>query len=229
MVREEHLGSERVRVLIAHEVRVIRDGLTSLLLQSPELTVVALPPQESGYKEQQKDGAVDIVLAVSELAADTALNQIQRIKNTYPEAKVVVIGVSGTENESLECIEAGASGYVLPGSSPAHLIETVKMVHQGEASCPPDILALLFERIASLRAQVHTVQNNQLSSLTQRELEVLQLVADGMSNKEIAAYLRLELQTVKNHVHSILEKLRVNNRREAAACTKSFGTVFGDG
>jgi ATP/maltotriose-dependent transcriptional regulator MalT len=80
----------------------------------------------------------------------------------------------------------------------------------------------LFERIVSLRAQIQAGQDNPLTSLTQRELEVLQLVAEEMSNKEISIRLDLELQTVKNHIHNILEKLRVHNRREAVACIPKF-------
>jgi DNA-binding NarL/FixJ family response regulator len=227
MVQEEHSSSERIKVLIAHEVRVIKDGLASLLLRSPEFRVVDLPVSETEYIERQEDGAVDVVLAVSELLSNTAAAQIHKIKNSFPEAKVVIIGVFGTENESLEFIEAGASGYVLPDSGLENLIETIRMVHRGEASCPPDILALLFERVASLRTQLQIVQNNELGSLTQRELEVLQLITEGLSNKEIAAYLGLELQTIKNHVHNILEKLRVHNRREAVACTRRFGLIVG--
>jgi two-component system nitrate/nitrite response regulator NarL len=223
MVHQDHISSERIRVLIAHEVRVVRDGIASLLSQSPMLTVVDFPPQENGHEEQQDGNAVDVALIVAELANNGAADQIQKIKNTHADAKVVIIGVSGTENESLEYIEAGASGYVLPGSRPEDLIETIQKVHRGEASCPPDILARLFERVASFRSRLQIAQDSELSNLTNRELEILHLVADGMSNKEIATYLKLEIQTVKNHVHNILEKLRVHNRREAAACTRRYG------
>ena len=164
------------------------------------------------------------MLAVSWLRA-SAEDEIQKIKDTFPGAKVIIIGVSGTEKESLAYIEAGASGYILPESCPEYLIETIQKVYRGEASCPPNILSYLFERITSLRAQLNVGQENLLNSLTQRELEVLQLVADGMSNKEIAIRLKLELQTVKNHLHNILEKLRVHNRREAVACTLSLLAV----
>ena len=164
MTQEEHSSSEKIRVLITHEVRVIRDGLASLLRQSPGLTIVELPSEEIGYKGKQEGSTVDVVLAVSGLSVNTAADQIQKIKNTSPDARVVITGVLGTENESLEFIEAGASGYVLPDCCLEHLIETIHTVHRGEASCPPDILALLFERIASLRAQIHMVQNSQLSS-----------------------------------------------------------------
>jgi DNA-binding NarL/FixJ family response regulator len=227
MVQLDHLSSERIRVLIAHEVRVVRDGLASLLLQSPGLTVVELPPHEAGVKEKQDGSAVDVVLAVAWSDANAAADQVQKIKDTFPEAKIVIIGVSGTEKESLEYIEAGASGYVLPENRPEGLIETIQKVNRGEASCPPDILALLFERVASLRSRLQIVQDNELNNLTNRELEILRLITDGMSNKEIATYLKLELQTVKNHIHSILEKLRVRNRREAAACTRKLGLVLG--
>ncbi len=225
---QKELSSERIRVLISHKVRLLKEGLVSLLLKSPRLTVIELSPQEPVHKEQQERNAVDIVIAVSEWVTNTATDQIKEIKNTFPNAKVVIIGVFGTENESLECIEAGASGYILPESCLEHLIETIQMVHRGEASCPPDILARLFERVASLRMQLQTVNYNDLSSLTQRELEVLQFVSDGMSNKEISAHLGVELKTVKNHVHRILEKLQVHNRREAVACTRKYGLVIGN-
>jgi len=227
MAQEVHYNFKKIRVLILHEVRVLQEGLASLLRRTPGFKVTTLIPQEIDYKEEQKDGKVDVVLAVSGLFvnANTAADQIQSIKNEFPDAKVLILGVSGTEYEILEFIEAGASGYILPDSSLENMIETIRAVYRGKAMCSPDILPLLFERVASLRTQLQTVQNNHLASLTQRELEVLQLVNDGMSNKEIAARFQLELQTVKNHVHNILEKLRVKNRREAVVCIQKSSPV----
>ncbi len=222
MVEKNHLSSKKIRVQIVDEVRLVRDGFASLLLESPELAVIGLSPKENGYEEQEEDYPVDVVLAVSWLHV-SAEDEMQKIKDTFPGAKVIIIGVSGTEQESLAYIEAGASGYILPESYPEYLIETIHKVYRGEASCPPNVLSYLFERIASLRDQINAGQDNPLINLTQRELEVLQLVADGMSNKEIAIRLTLELQTVKNHLHNILEKLRVTNRREAVACIPKFG------
>jgi two-component system nitrate/nitrite response regulator NarL len=227
MTQEDRPGSEKVRVLIAHESRVVREGIASLLLRSPHVTVIEPPQQETTHKEGQEGSTADIVLLISESTASLPADKIQGIKYAHPDAKVVVIGVSGTENESLEYIEAGASGYILPGSFLEHVIETIQNVHRGEASCPPNILAVLFERIASLHSRLQIIQDNEVSSLTTRELEVLQLITNGMSNKEIATYLKLELQTVKNHVHAILEKLCVRNRREAVACTRRLGLAVG--
>ena len=220
-------GSEKVKVVIYHESRVVRKGIASLLLQSPDLTVIDLPTQETVPKKDREGRGADVVLLVSELTANLPADKIQNIKYTHPDAKIVVIGVSGTENESLEYIKAGASGYVLPGGYLENLVDTIRTVNRGEVSCPPGILAILFERIASLQSRLEIMHDNELSSLSNRESEILKLITDGMSNKEIATYLNLELQTVKNHVHNILEKLKVRNRREAVACTRKLGLVFG--
>jgi DNA-binding NarL/FixJ family response regulator len=225
MAAEKYQINEIIRVLVKHDVRLICDGIESLLGQLDGLAVIKLPSAENMNKIKQEHSAVDVVLAVSELANSAAADHIKRIKSAFPGAKVVIIGVSGTEKENLEYIEAGALGYVLPDIQLEHLIETIQMVHRGEASCPPAMMARLFERIVSLKSQLQVSQNIELNSLTRRELEVLQLVAGGMSNKEIAMFLKLELQTVKNHIHSILEKLQVNNRWEAVACKRKIISI----
>ena len=219
MERADCLDSGPIQVLIAHEVRILREGLTSLLSQQPEVTVVTPALHGTTHKEHQNSSA-DVVLldASNGMDAEALADRIQKFSRTWPSGKVIVLGVADTASGILGCIEAGASGYTLPSCSVEDLIDTIKMVHMGQASCPPDILAHLFERITSLSRQVQSVQT-ELSNLTQRELEVLQLIGDGMSNKEISIHLNLELQTVKNYVHSLLQKLQVRNRREAAAYT----------
>ncbi len=219
MERAEHLDSGPIRVLIVHESRITREGLASLLSQTPEVTVVTPAPHGNTDKENQ-GGSADVILLDASIRMDpeALADRIQKLSRTWPSGKVIVLGVAETASGILGCIEAGASGYTLPSYSVEDLIDTIKMVHKGQASCPPDMLAHLFERITSLSRQVQSVQT-ELSNLTQRELEVLQLIGDGMSNKEISVHLKLELQTVKNYVHSLLQKLRVRNRWEAAAYT----------
>jgi two-component system nitrate/nitrite response regulator NarL len=219
---QDNKDSEKIRVFIEHDVRVVRDGIASLLGQSHGLKVVGLLSiREPGCEGND----ANVVLAVSRPASDAAAEQVRKIKDIFPEAKVVIIGATGTEKECLEYIEAGASGYVLPESCSEDLVETIQVVHRGEARCTPGMLARLFERVASLHTQLKVAQNYELNTLTHRELEILQLVADGMSNKEIAVSLKLELQTVKNHVHNILEKLRVRNRRDAVACARKYKKI----
>ena len=215
----ESADSGPIQVLIAHEVRILAEGLTVLLSQQPEVTVVTPAPHGTPHKEHQNDSADVVLLGASvRMDAEALFDRIQKLSRTWPSSKVIVLGVAETASGILDCIEAGASGYTLPSYSLKDLIDTIKMVHNGQASCPPEMLARLFERITSLSRQVQSVQT-ELSNLTQRELEVLELIGDGMSNKEISVRMSLELQTVKNYVHSLLQKLQVRNRREAAAYT----------
>ena len=215
----ESTDSGPIQVLIAHEVRILAEGLTVLLSQQPEVTVVTPAPHGATHIRHQNISA-DVVLldANVRMDAEALSDRIQNLSRTWPSVKVIVLGVAETASGILGCIEAGASGYTLPSYSVEDLIDTIKTVHKGQASCPPDILAHLFERITSLSRQVQSVQT-ELSTLTPRELDVLELIGDGLSNKEISVRLNLELQTVKNYVHSLLQKLQVRNRREAAAYT----------
>jgi two-component system nitrate/nitrite response regulator NarL len=223
MSKEDHSSSNKIRVLVTHEVCLLREGLASLLRRFLGFAVFNLHPDEIEYKKIQGDGTVDVVLTVADGTTNRAADKIQKIKRAFPNAKVVMIGTFGTSNEILEIIEAGASGYAFPDSCLENIVETIQDVYRGKLTCSPDVLPLIFERVASLRTQLQMVNDDRLGSLTQQELKVLKLVADGMSNKEIAEYFHLEVQTVKNHVHRILEKLRVINRQEAALLTQNHG------
>ena len=216
MERADGLDTGPIRVLIAHEVRILQEGLTALLSQQAGVIIVTLAPHGTTPTEHQNISP-DVVLldATIRMDAEALADRIHNLSRALPGVKVIVIGVAETASEMLGCIEAGASGYTLPSYSVKELIDTIKMVHSGQASFPPNMLAHLFERITSLSSQVQSVQTG-LSNLTPRELEVLQLIGDRMSNKEISVHLSLELQTVKNYVHRLLQKLQVRNRREAA-------------
>ena len=220
MDQDSSLDSGRIRVVIAHGVRVLREGLAALLQQWPELAVVDITLGVEAHEYHKNNGLIDLVL-LDVAWEDTAVaDKIKEAKSRYGGAKVIAMGVSDSPSEILACIEAGALAYTSQDSSLQQLVDTIRMVHIGQATCPPDISALLFERIALLKGQLRPAEDDRLSKLTPRELETLQLVSVGLSNREIATHLTLELQTIKNYVHSILEKLRVNNRREAAIYTQ---------
>ena len=208
--------SGQIRVLVIHDVRIILEGLTRLLSAWPELTTVQMDEQSVAHECPSTDGSVDVVLLDAGLDPSILADRIQQTNSRFPAAKVIVIGVTENAADILAGIEAGASAYTLLDSSSGHLVDTIREVYQGEVKCPPQISALLFERVASLKRQLAPVPDNKMSQLTPREREILQRVSEGMSNKEISSELGLELQTVKNYVHHILEKLRVNNRRAAA-------------
>jgi DNA-binding NarL/FixJ family response regulator len=132
--------------------------------------------------------------------------------------------VPDKEADVLACIElGGASGYLLQGASVEQLISNVRAVVGGETLCSPRIASLAFSRISALARRNAEVCAGNLAHLSLRELEVIVLIEGSLSNKEIATRLHIEVQTVKNHVHNILEKLQVDSRREAARYAKERG------
>jgi DNA-binding NarL/FixJ family response regulator len=134
-------------------------------------------------------------------------------------AQVVVLAVSGGDSEILACAEAGVSGYLLRDQSHAELVAVIASAARGLTSCPPPVAAALVRRIGTM-ADERRVRPGEQGRLTPREREVLDLIEQGKSNKEIARLLFIEVRTVKNHVHNLLEKLKVHRRGEAAAMVR---------
>ena len=125
---------------------------------------------------------------------------------------MIILGLVDLTDEIMACIEAGAVGYVLKESPFEHLVETIRLVHRNEAFCSPRMAASLFSRIAELTSETEEKISLNTVRLTSRELDVVNLIAEGLSNKEIARTLFIETQTVKNHIHNILDKLQLHNR-----------------
>jgi DNA-binding NarL/FixJ family response regulator len=139
----------------------------------------------------------------------------QALHQDAPEVKVIILGMIDLTDEIMACIEAGAAGYVLKEASFDYLVETIRSVHRGESFCSPQMTASLFSRIAELASKHIPKIPASSVKLTGRELEIMNLIAEGLPNKEIAQRLFIETQTVKNHVHNILDKLQLHNRLEA--------------
>jgi len=208
--------STKINVVVIHNVRVLREGLANLLLAYPDLMVAETNEQIIERTSPDGEPPVDVVLLDAGSGPTDLAQRLQQTKGQFSGAKVIVVGVPQVASDILASIEAGASAYTQRDSSSEHLVDTIRQVCLGEVNCPPEISALLIERVASLKRQIAPDRHNRLTQLTPRELEILQRVSEGKSNKEIASELSLELQTVKNYVHKILEKLQVQNRRDAA-------------
>ncbi|MES1241644.1 MAG: response regulator transcription factor [Acidobacteriota bacterium] len=205
----------------------------SLLILSPdhlfqEAVAVSLARQLDlvlvAEKELEAPGcSVDILLVDASGNAGKALERLWELRERLGDARPIVLGLEPEDEELLlDFIEAGARGYVLRSASPARLAEVIRSVHLGETPCSPRIVASVVERISCLARQREAPDGPEPGALTAREREILALMAKGLRNKEIGRQLRITAQTVKNHVHSILEKLHVHRRREAVrlACER---------
>ena len=152
----------------------------------------------------------DIILL--DVAAAPRLAEVQRLARVAAGARIIALGITETPHRVVAWAEAGIVAYVARDATFDELLTTLRQVQAGEASCSPRIAAALFRRLAERVGTASTA-----SALTPREREILTLIDQGLSNKEIAQRLYIELATVKNHVHHILAKLHVHRRGEAAA------------
>ncbi len=209
-----HSSSDSIRVFIADDNRLLREGLVSMLAEQDDIQVVGKAPSGSEALERIKELHPEVALVDIGMPDKDGIELTQTLYNDAPNVKVIVLGMIDLTEEIMRCIEAGAAGYVLKESSFDHLLKTIRSVHRSESFCSPQMTASLFSRIAELASEKMPKSQNAVK-LTVRELEVIQLIAEGLSNKAIAQKLSIETQTVKNHVHNILEKLQLQNRLEA--------------
>ena len=200
------------RLVVVASVRLYREGMVTNLERRHGLRVVGAA---AGRAE-----ALDLVsttnpaVVVLDMATECSLELVRVIKNTLPKVKIIAVAVEENDAEIIACAEAGVDGYLRCEGSMDDLTSTITSVTRDELLCSPRVAATLFRRVGALASSVGAPRLN--SALTSRESEVLSLIRGGLSNKEIAVRLHIEVATVKNHVHNLLEKLHVTSRVEAA-------------
>lgn len=202
-----------VRVMVLADIRLYREGLARLLARHSSLTVVAAGPvnEDSLFRVHQE--GIDVLLLEAATACETHV--IQNLALLAPKVKVVVYGMLDEERQALRCTEAGATSFVTGEATEEQLVSAILGVGRGELHCSPRVTALLVKRLRSLSQDLAPGVKH--TPLTPRERDIVALIDEGLSNKEIAARLGIELCTVKNHVHHILEKLQVRRRTQATA------------
>lgn len=210
---------DQIKVLPIIEVRLIANLLTDILEAEPDIRVVGCSTNLDGGLKILQEQEVDVAVVSVSLPGQGALGLIQNSIDISPATKVLALGLSDDVNDVLKYIEAGAAGYILKDSSLSDLVEVLRSTQRGEAQVSAKMAGAMIERLSSLAKMFSTVEHGIIEGvqLTPREHEVLQCISKGCTNQEIAALLLVEIGTVKNHVHNILEKLNVNNRAEAAS------------
>lgn len=205
-----------IRVLIVNEIRLMCNVISAVL--EPESDVEVIGTATSVEEALDQVAECDLVLISTGLADNGALELTRAIAKAEPSVRILVLGLAESEAEILQYVEAGADGYVLRDDSVREFLKHIRATHNDAALVSPEIAAALMNRVSEL-AQLFPegVGGGEAGELTPREYEVLQLIGQGLSNQEIADQLVIEVGTVKNHVHSILKKLGVNSRQDAAA------------
>lgn len=202
------------RAVILSGVRLYCEGLSERLARNDQLRIVGIATTLADAQELFRELRPNVLLI--DASAREFLRAVSSLRQ-LSTAVVVAFAVGDEEGEAIACAEAGVNAFVERGASVDDLVRAVVGCARGELSLSPRLVAALFRRVAYL-ARVATV--TPVADLTVREAEIYSLLRQGLSNKEIAARLRLRISTVKNHVHRLLEKLGVHRRTEAAALSR---------
>jgi DNA-binding NarL/FixJ family response regulator len=209
----------RPRLHILSDLRLLREGVAAALAQQPTVEVVGssdLSASPRGIAEL----APDVLLL--DITVPGNLNLSQPIRDAIPRAKVVCLGVAEIEPVVMACARAGVSGFVAPNGSVNDVLAAVHSAVRGELICSPRTAGILLNRVSALA--VSRLVDESSDALTQREREIARFVGEGLSNKQIGSALGIQSATVKNHVHSILGKLKMRRRIEIVAFSRRQAT-----
>lgn len=207
-----------IRILIAESIRLTRDLIGAALEGEPDMTIVGRVSTLDQALAFLASTECDLTLVGSTPPDENALELVQSIRHLSQELRIVVMGLPEIPTVLLPYIEAGASGFVLRTDGVPELLQTIRSAAQNKALITPEMAAILMEKVARLSEKLAemSIDVSDYEELTERERKVLDLVATGRSNQEIADALVIEVGTVKNHVHNILSKLKVHSRRDAS-------------
>ena len=208
---------KKIRILLIEDNRLLRDGISAMLKKQSDMHVVATVGNGENILLIISKLNPDIVLLDLGLRSQNSLHVVKLIKEHYQKTKIIVMDLIPLQADVFEYVKAGVSGFLLKDANVAEFFKTIRSVYQGAHVLPPHLTGSLFSQIVE-----HAINGSKTSSIveavrmTKRERQVIELIADGSTNKEIAQKLHLSTYTVKSHVHNILEKLSLHTRVQIA-------------
>jgi DNA-binding NarL/FixJ family response regulator len=206
---------EPIRVLVVDDHALFRRGLEMVLEQEPDIEVVGEAGDGSQAVQKSIETAPDIVLMDVRMPKGSGIEACRAIKEAVPSAKIIMLTISDEEVDLYEAIKAGATGYLLKEISIEEVASAIRAVQNGQSLISPSMASKLLTEFAIMVKRGDEREQVPTPRLTDREMEVLRLVARGLNNRDIAKELFISENTVKNHVRNILEKLQLHSRMEA--------------
>ncbi|HNP73147.1 MAG TPA: response regulator transcription factor [Kouleothrix sp.] len=203
-----------VRILIADDHPIVREGLSAVLETQPDFAIVGMAASGAAAVAQAAELRPDVILLDLALPELDGVAALRAIRAHTPDARVLIFTAFDTDERILAAVQAGAQGYLLKGAPRDELFQAIRVVHAGGSLLQPVVAARLLRQVSGPP-----------EALTERELEVLRLLARGRQNKEIASELVISERTVKFHVSAILAKLGVGNRTEAVGKAAQLGLI----
>ena len=211
------MTTNKIRILLIEDNRLLREGISELLKKQPDMKVVTTVGNGENILALIDKQKPNLVLLDLGLRSQNSLHIVKLVKKDYPEVKIIVMDLIPLQADIFEFVQAGVSGFMLKDISVSEFLKTIRSVMEGTQVLPPHLTGSLFSQIVE-----HAINGlspgklNESIMMTKRERQVIELIADGNTNKEIAQKLHLSTYTVKSHVHNILEKLALNTRVQIA-------------
>lgn len=212
---------EQIKVLLADNKEIFREGLARLLEEWEQIEVVSQCSNGKEAIEKAKESEPDVVLMDDNILERDSIETGQHINELSVRVKVAMLTDSKNEEELFSAIEAGARGYLLKDIKVSDLVKSIDLIGKGEVVVSPPLAGTLVDKFSSMRSDEVKGKDN----LSEREMEILKLLAKGLTNKEIAETLFITENTAKVHVKNMLQKLQLRNRQQAAAYAVQQGLV----
>ncbi len=214
-----------IRILLADDHTLFREGLAGILSSQPDMEVVGEASDGLEAIVKARELVPDLILMDIAMPGCDGLEATRRIKAELPAVTIVMLTVRDDEAKLFEAIKSGAQGYLLKSIASAEMLRLLRGAVRGEAAITPALAGRMLEEFRRLSRQAPPEESEETESLTLREQEVLRLVAQGATDKEIAEQLSISLYTVKSHMRNILAKLHLSRRHEAARLALRRGLI----
>jgi len=215
----------KIRLLVVEDNRLLRDGITAMLNEQADFKVVASLGSGENIPKKIRLMKLQVVLLDLGLRNQNSLAIIRSLQKKAPEIKIIVMDLVPTQSDILECVKAGVSGFILKDATLRDVYGTIRSVARGVKVLPSLLTGSLFSQIIEFAVNGREpARLIEAVRMTRRERQVIELIADGLSNKEIAIKLHLSTYTVKSHVHNILEKLTLHTRVQIATYARDTDT-----
>lgn len=213
--------NDTISLVLIDDNRLLREGLARLIREQKDFRILAASADADEAMTKVREAKPDVVLLDFGLEGHDSLAITGTVRQEVPEAKVIVLGLLPIEEDIMSFVRAGASGFIMKDATFEDFVRTIRSVVGGAVVLPPQLTGSLFNQIATQAGKRGVQRELEAVRLTERERQVIDLISEGLANKDIAARLHIAVHTVKSHVHNVLEKLALRSRLEVAAFSRS--------
>jgi DNA-binding NarL/FixJ family response regulator len=207
---------KKIRLLLIEDNRLLRNGILAILKPQKDIVIIAASVDGKDTLLKIKQLKPNVVLLDLGLRSQNSLHVVEIVKKDFPDAKIIVMDLAPVQADILQYVKAGANGFILKDASLNDFLITIRTVAEGSTVLPPLLIDSLFSQIVDHAVREGKSKLNEAVKMTKREREVIGLLGEGMSNKEIGQKIRISTYTVKSHIHNIMEKLALHTRLEIA-------------